>query len=142
MKILFKNKDKQALLEELVEVCKSMANEGLIREAQRIAYGSKAIYLSYRADQSNNRLDFDLIKPNREPLQPFSIQFFEQGGISWVNLYYYDSKVKQVKETVPLYEIEQSLYNLVSGIKTPSRVSAFLHALKGNLCGFVYLSGW
>lgn len=78
MKILFKNKDKQALLEELVEVCKSMANEGLIREVQRIAYGSKAIYLSYRADPSNNRIDFDLIKPNREPLQPFSIQVFNK----------------------------------------------------------------
>lgn len=141
METLFKNKERQALLEELVEVCKSMACEGLIREAQNVAFGSKAIYLSYRADQSNTRLDFDLIKPNGEPLQPFSIQVFEQEGIPWVHLYYVDSNLKHLKEDVPLSEVEQSLYNLVSGIRTPSRVSAFLHALKGNLGGYIYIRG-
>lgn len=141
MEILFKNKDKRALLEELVDVCRSMAKEGLIREVQNVAYGTKAIYLSYRADQSNNRIDFDLIKPNGEPLQPFSIQVFEREGIAWVHLYFVDSNSKHVKEDVPLSEVEQSLYKLVLGIRTASRVSAFLHALRGVLCGYVYLRG-
>ena len=141
METLFKNKEKQALLEELVEVCRSMAKEGLIREVQNIAYGTRAIYLSYRADQSNNRIDFDLIKPNGYPLQPFSIQVYEQDDISWVHLYYVDSNSKHVKEDVPLSEVEQSLYKLVLGIRTASRVSAFLHALRGVLCGYVYLRG-
>lgn len=141
MEVLFKNKERQALLEELLQVCNSMVSEGIIRDAQSVAFGSRVIYLSYRADKSNNRLDFDLIKSNREPLQPFSLQVYEQEGISWVHLYYVDSSLKHIKETVPLYEIEKSLYNLVLGIKTTSRVSAFLHALKGNLCGYVYIRG-
>ena len=61
----FKNTDKQALLEELVEVCESMVHEGLLREGQGVVVGTSSIYLSYHADKGNNRLDMDLIKSNR-----------------------------------------------------------------------------
>lgn len=139
MSIMFKNEDRQALLKELLAVCDCMVKEGLVRDTQGSAFGTSSIYLTYNADQVNNRLDMDLVKSNREPLQPFSIQVFERGGVPFIHLYYVDSKGKTIKEDFPLSRVTSGLYDLVSGIKTPTRVSALLHALKGNLRGLIYI---
>lgn len=139
MSIMFKNKDRQALLEELFDLCESMVHEGLLREGQGVVVGTSSIYLSYHADKGNNRLDMDLIKSNREPLEPFSIQVFEKDGVQFIHLYYVDSKGHTIKTDFPLNRVEIGLYDLVLGIRTPSRVSAFLHALRGNLRGLLYV---
>lgn len=139
MSIMFKNKDRQALLEELFDLCESMVHEGLLRERQGVVVGTSSIYLSYHADKGNNRLDMDLIKSNREPLEPFSIQVFEKDGVQFIHLYYVDSKGHTIKTDFPLNRVEIGLYDLVLGIRTPSRVSAFLHALRGNLRGLLYV---
>lgn len=47
MSIMFKNKDRQALLEELFDLCESMVHEGLLRERQGVVVGTSSIYLSY-----------------------------------------------------------------------------------------------
>jgi len=135
----FKNTDKQALLEELFDLCESMVHEGLLREGQGIVVGTSSIYLSYHADKGSNRLDMDLIKSNREPLEPFSIQVFEKDGVQFIHLYYVDSKGHTIKTDFLLNRVEIGLYDLVLGIRTPSRVSAFLHALRGNLRGLLYV---
>ena len=139
MSIMFKNKDRQALLEELFDLCESMVHDGLLRERQGVVVGTSSIYLSYHADKGNNRLDMDLIKSNREPLEPFSIQVFEKDGVQFIHLYYVDSKGHTIKTDFPLNRVEIGLYDLVLGIRTPSRVSAFLHALRGNLRGLLYV---
>lgn len=139
MSIMFKNKDRQALLEELFDLCESMVHEGLLREGQGVVVGTSSIYLSYHADKGNNRLDMDLIKSNREPLEPFSIQVFEKDGVQFIHLYYVDSRGHTIKTDFPLNRVEIGLYDLVLGIRTPSRVSAFLHALRGNLRGLLYV---
>ena len=139
MSIMFKNEDRQALLKELLAVCDCMVEEGLVRDTQGSAIGTSSIYLTYNADQVNNRLDMDLVKSNREPLQPFSIQAFERDGVPFIHLYYVDSKGKTIKEDFPLSRVTSGLYDLVSGIKTSTRVSALLHALRGNLRGLIYI---
>lgn len=139
MSIMFKNEDRQALLKELLAVCDCMVKEGLVRDTQDSAIGTSSIYLTYNADQVNNRLDMDLVKSNREPLQPFSIQAFERDDVPFIPLYYVDSKGKTIKEDFPLSRVTSGLYDLVSGIKTPTRVSALLHALRGDLRGLIYI---
>lgn len=138
MEILFKNKEKQALLEELFTICQSMAKHGLPEDLQRMVKGSARLGLTYRTLQSENALYIDLITLDNQALQPFTIQVYMKENVPWVHLYYFDKN--RVNKTVdePLTEVQTTLVDLISGIPSQSRVIAFKDALRFNLRNFVY----
>ena len=138
MKTLFKNKEKQALLEELFTICQSMAKHGLPEDIQRLVKGSARLGLTYRTSQSENALYIDLVTLDNQALQPFTIQVYMNENIPWVHLDYFDKN--NVNKTVnePLTEVQTTLADLVSGIPSKSRVVAFRDALRLNLRTFIY----
>ena len=138
MEILFKNKDKQALLEELFTICQSMAKHGLPEDLQRLVRGSARLGLTYRTSKSENALYIDLVTLDNQALQPFTIRVYMKENIPWVHLYYFDKN--KVNKTVdePLTEVQTTLADLISGIPSQSRVVAFKDALRFNLRNFVY----
>ena len=138
MKTLFKNKEKQALLEELFTICQSMAKHGLPEDIQRLVKGSARLGLTYRTSQSENALYIDLVTLDNQALQPFTIQVYMNENIPWVHLVYFDKN--NVNKTVnePLTEVQTTLADLVSGIPSKSRVVAFRDALRLNLRTFIY----
>ena len=138
MEVLFKNKEKQALLEELSTICKSMAKHGLPEDFQRMVKGSARLGLTYRTSQSENALYIDLVTLDNQALQPFTIQVYVKGNIPWVHLYYFDKNKVNRKVDIPLTEVQTTLVDLISGIPSQSRVVAFKDALCFNLRNFVY----
>lgn len=138
MEISFKNKEKQALLEELFTICQSMAKHGLPEDIQRLVKGSARLGLTYRTSQSENALYMDLVTLDNQALQPFTIQVYIKENAPWVHLDYFDKN--KVNKTVdePLTEVQTTLADLVSGIPSQSRVVAFRDALYLNLRSFVY----
>lgn len=138
MEISFKNKEKQALLEELFTICQSMAKHGLPEDIQRLVKGSARLGLTYRTSQSENALYMDLVTLDNQALQPFTIQVYIKENAPWVHLDYFDKN--KVNKTVdePLTEVQTTLADLVSGIPSQSRVVAFRAALYLNLRSFVY----
>lgn len=138
MEVLFKNKEKQALLEELVTVCQSMAKHGLPDDIQRLVKGSARLGLTYRTSQSENALYMDLVTLDNQALQPFTIQVYIKDNAPWVHLYYVDKTKTSRKVDVPMVGVQTSLIDLILGIPTQSRVVAFRDALYLNLRSFVY----
>lgn len=138
MEVLFKNKEKQALLEELVTVCQSMAKHGLPDDIQRLVKGSARLGLTYRTSQSENALYMDLVTLDNQALQPFTIQVYIKDNAPWVHLYYVDKTKTSRKVDVPMVGVQTSLVDLILGIPTQSRVVAFRDALYLNLRSFVY----
>ena len=138
METLFKNKERQALLEELVTVCQSMAKHGLPDDIQRLVKGSARLGLTYRTSQSENALYMDLVTLDNQALQPFTIQVYIKDNAPWVHLYYVDKTKTSRKVDVPIIGVKTSLVDLILGIPSQSRVVAFLHALRLNLKSFVY----
>lgn len=138
MEVSFKNKEKQALLEELFTICQSMAKHGLPEDLQRLVRGSARLGLTYRTSQSENALYIDLVTLDNQALQPFTIQVYMKENNPWVHLYYFDKNkvIKTVDE--PLTEVQTTLADLISGIPSQSRVVAFKDALRFNLRNFVY----
>lgn len=138
MEISFKNKEKQALLEELFTICQYMAKHGLPEDIQRLVKGSARLGLTYRTSQSENALYMDLVTLDNQALQPFTIQVYIKENAPWVHLDYFDKN--KVNKTVdePLTEVQTTLADLVSGIPSQSRVVAFRDALYLNLRSFVY----
>lgn len=138
METVFRNKDKQALLEELFTICQSMAKHGLPEDIQRLVRGSARLGLTYRTSQRENALYMDLVTLDNQALQPFTIQVYMKGNIPWVHLNYFDkNKVNKVVDD-PLTEVQTTLADLISGILSQSRVVAFKDALRLNLRNFVY----
>lgn len=138
MEVLFKNKEKQALLEELLIVCQSMAKHGLPDDIQRLVKGSSRLGLTYRTSQSENALYMDLVTLDNQALQPFTIQVYSKENAPWVHLYYVDKTKTSRKVDVPLSGVTTSLVDLILGISSQSRVVAFRDALYLNLRSFVY----
>ena len=138
MEVLFKNKEKQVLLEELVTVCQSMAKHGLPDDIQRLVKGSARLGLTYRTSQSENALYMDLVTLDNQALQPFTIQVYIKDNAPWVHLYYVDKTKTSRKVDVPMVGVQTSLVDLILGIPTQSRVVAFRDALYLNLRSFVY----
>lgn len=138
METMFKNKEKQALLDELLTVCRSMAKHGLPEDIQRLIKGSARLGLTYRTSQSENALYIDLVTLDNQALQPFTFQVYIKENAPWVHLYYVDKTKTSRKVDVPLSGVKTSLADLVSGIPSQSRVVAFRDALYLNLRSFVY----
>lgn len=138
MEVLFKNKERQALLDELLTVCQSMVKYGVPEDYQRIVKGSARLGLTYRTSKGDNALYMDLVTLDNQALQPFTIQVYMKGNIPWVHLNYFDkNKVNKVVDD-PLTEVQTTLADLISGILSQSRVVAFKDALRLNLRNFVY----
>lgn len=138
MEQLFKNKERQALLEELVTVCQSMAKHGLPDDILRNVKGSARLGLTYRTSQSENTLYIDLITFDTLALQSFVIQVYIKENAPWVHLYYVDKTKTSRKVDIPLSGVKTSLVDLILGISSQSRVVAFRDALYFNLRSFVY----
>ena len=138
MTAVFKNKERQALLEELLIVCQSMAKHGLPEDIQRLVKGSARLGLTYRTSQSENALYMDLVTLDNQALQPFTIQVYFKENAPWVHLYYVDKTKTSRKVDVPMIGIKTSLVDLILGIPSQSRVVAFRDALYLNLRSFVY----
>ena len=138
MENLFKNKERQALLEELFMVCQFMAKHGLPEDIQRLVKESARLGLTYRTSQSENALYIDLVTLDNQALQPFTFQVYIKENAPWVHLYYVDKTKTSRKVDVPLSGVKTSLADLVSGIPSQSRVVAFRDALYLNLRSFVY----
>lgn len=138
MEILFKNREKQALLEELFTICQSMAKHGLPEDLQRMVKGSARLGLTYRTSQSENALYIDLVTLDNQALQPFTIQVYMKDNTPWVHLYYFDKSKVNRKVDIPLTEVQTTLVDLISGIPSQSRVVAFKDSLRFNLRNFVY----
>ena len=138
MEVLFKNKERQALLEELLIVCQSMAKHGLPDDIQRLVKGSARLGLTYRTSQSENALYMDLVTLDNQALQPFTIQVYIKESAPWVHLYYVDKTKTSRKVDIPMNAVKTSLVDLILGISSQSRVVAFRDALYLNLRSFVY----
>ena len=140
MNTVFKNKERQALLEELFIVCQSMAKHGLPEDILSNVKGSARLGLTYRTSQSENALYMDLITFDTLALQPFTIQvyIYIKENVPWVHLYYVDKTKTSRKVDIPMSEVKTSLVDLILGISSQSRVVAFRDALYLNLRSFVY----
>ena len=138
MALEFKNKERQALLDELLLVCQSLANHGLPEDIQVLVKGSSRLGLSCRTSKEENALYLDLITLDNQALQPFTIQVYTKDEEPWVHLYYFDKTKTSRKVDIPLTGVQASLVNLILGIPNQSRVVAFKNALALNLKSYVY----
>lgn len=138
MALEFKNKERQALLDELFLVCQSMANHGLPEDIQVLVKGSSRLGLSCRTSKEENALYLDLITLDNQALQPFTLQVYTKEGAPWVHLYYFDKTKTSRKVDIPLTGVQTSLVDLILGIPSQSRVVAFRNALALNLKCRIY----
>lgn len=137
MTTTFKNKERQALLEDLLSLCQKMAEYGIKEDTQRHIRGSARLGLSCRASKEENALYLDLITSDNQYLQPFTIQVYMKENNPWVYLYYFDkNKVNKVVNE-PLIEVQTTLADLISGILSQSRVCAFHSALYWFLGSYI-----
>ncbi len=138
MEVLFKNKDRQALLEELLMVCQSMANNGVPDIERNIVKASDRLNLMYTSSAENNGLYIDLFSSSGGSIQPYEIVVFTQNQDTWVHLEYETEFRRRQHVDVLLSDVTEPLAELVKGIRSQNRVVAFLHALRLNLRGFIY----
>lgn len=134
----FKNKERQELLEELYRICHFLAEEGVQSDFSTLVKGTERIGLDFRASASENAFYMDLVTYDGEALQPLTIRVFQSDNQKFVHLFYVDKVGEKRKFDLSLNGIEYHLYDLVLGLKSVSRVSALLHALRGSLRNFVY----
>lgn len=138
MALEFKNKERQALLDELLLVCQSLAKHGLPEDIQVLVKGSSRLGLSCRTSKEENALYLDLITLDNQALQPFTIQVYTKDEEPWVHLYYFDKSKISRRVDIPLAGARTSLMDLILGIPNQSRVVAFRNALALNLKSCVY----
>ncbi len=138
MEVLFKNKERQALLEELVKVCQSMANKGIPDIERNIIKASDRLNLMYTSSSENNGLYIDLFSSTGGSIQPYELVVFKQNQDTWVHLEYDTEFRRRQHVDVLLSDVTEPLAELVKGIRSQNRVVAFLHALRLNLRGFIY----
>lgn len=138
MEALFKNKERQALLEELLTVCQSMADNGVPDVERYLVKASDRLNLMYTSSSKNNGLYIDLFSSSGGSIQPYEIVVFTQNQDTWVHLEYETEFRRRQHVDVLLSDVLEPLAELVKGIHSQSRVVAFLHALRLNLRSFVY----
>ena len=141
MENLFKNEERQALLEELVTVCQSMADNGVPDVERRLVKASDRLNLMYTSSSKNNGLYIDLFSSAGGSIQPYEIVVFTQNQDTWVHLEYETEFRRRQHVDVLLCDVVEPLADLIKGIRSQSRVVAFLHALRLNLRGFIYWEG-
>lgn len=78
MEVLFKNKDRQALLEELLMVCQSMVDNGVPDVERRFVKASDRLNLIYTSSSKNNGLYIDLFSSTGGSIQPYELVVFTQ----------------------------------------------------------------
>ena len=138
MEVLFKNKDRQALLEELLMVCQSMVDNGVPDVERRLVKASDRLNLMYTSSSKNNGLYIDLFSSIGGSIQPYELVAFKQNQDTWVHLEYDTEFRRRQRVDVLLNDVVEPLADLIKGIRSQSRVVAFLHALRLNLRGFIY----
>lgn len=138
MEVLFKNKERQALLEELVKVCQSIVDNGVSDVERQLVKASDRLNLMYTSSSKNNGLYIDLFSSAGGSIQPYEIVVFTQSQDTWVHLEYETEFRRRQHVDVLLCDVIEPLAELVKGIRSQSRVVAFLHALRLNLRGFIY----
>lgn len=141
MEALFKNKERQALLEELLTVCQSMADNGVPDVERYLVKASDRLNLMYTSSSKNNGLYIDLFSSSGGSIQPYEIVVFTQNQDTWVHLEYETEFRRRQHVDVLLSDVLEPFAELVKGIRSQSRVVAFLHALRLNLRSFVYWEG-
>ena len=141
METMFKNKERQALLEELVTVCQSMADNGVPDVERQLVKASDRLNLMYTSSSKNNGLYIDLFSSSGGSIQPYEFVVFTQDHDTWVHLEYETEFRRRQHVDVLLGDVVEPLAELVKGIRSQSRVVAFLHALRLNLRSFVYWEG-
>lgn len=141
MEALFKNKERQALLEELLTVCQSMADNGVPDVERYLVKASDRLNLMYTSSSKNNGLYIDLFSSSGGSIQPYEIVVFTQNQATWVHLEYETEFRRRQHVDVLLSDVLEPFAELVKGIRSQSRVVAFLHALRLNLRSFVYWEG-
>lgn len=139
METFFKNKERQVLLDELVTVCQSMADNGVPDVERRLVKASDRLNLMYTSSSKNNGLYIDLFSSAGGSIQPYEIVVFTQNQDTWVHLEYETEFRRRQHVDVLLCDVVEPLADLIKGIRSQSRVVAFLHALRLNLRGFIYL---
>ena len=138
MEVLFKNKERQALLEELFMVCQSMAKHGLPDVERNTVKASDRLNLMYTSSSENNGLYIDLFSSTGGSIQPYELVVFKQNQDTWVHLEYDTEFRRRQRVDVLLSDVTEPLAELVKGIRSQNRVVAFLHALRLNLRDFIY----
>lgn len=138
METVFKNKERQNLLEELVILCQSMANNGVPDVERQLVKASDRLNLMYTSSSKNNGLYIDLFRTTGGSIQPYELVVFKQNQDTWVHLEYDTEFRRRQRVDVLLNDVVEPLADLIKGIRSQSRVVAFLHALRLNLRGFIY----
>lgn len=141
MEVLFKNKERQALLEELVKVCQSVAGNGVPDVERQLVKASDRLNLMYTSSSENDGLYIDLFSSTGGSIQPYELVVFKQNQDTWVHLEYDTEFRRRQRVDVLLNDVVEPLADLIKGIRSQSRVVAFLHALRLNLRGFIYWEG-
>lgn len=136
--MVFKNKEKQCLLEELLFLCNSMYLHGLKEDSEEIVGASNLFRLHYSLESSKNNVFFSLFKKDGHVLNSTELRVYENGGIPYVSMWYRNLHSQLVEVNEPLSDIENYLMGYVNSLGNQSRVSALLHALKHNLRGTIY----
>ena len=95
----------------------------------------------YTSSSKNNGLYIDLFSSSGGSIQPYEFVVFTQDHDTWVHLEYETEFRRRQHVDVLLGDIVEPLAELVKGIRSQSRVVAFLHALRLNLRSFVYWEG-
>lgn len=138
METFFKNIERQALLEELVTVCQSMADNGVPDVERLTVKASDRLNLLYTSSSKNNGLYIDLFSSAGGSIQPYEFVVFTQNRDTWVHLEYETEFRRRQHVDVLLSEVAEPLAELVKGIRSQNRVVAFRHALRLHLRNFVY----
>lgn len=138
METFFKNKERQALLEELVTVCQSMADNGVPDVDRLTVKASDRLNLLYTSSSKNNGLYIDLFSSSGGSIQSYEFVVFTQDHDTWVHLEYETEFRRRQHVDVLLGDVAEPLVELVKGIRSQSRVVAFRHALRLHLRSFVY----
>lgn len=141
METLFKNKERQTLLEELVTLCQSMADNGVPDVERYLVKASDRLNLVYTSNSENNGLYIDLFSSSGGSIQSYEFVVFTQNQETWVHLEYDTEFRRRQHVDVLLSDVLEPLAELVKGIRSQSRVVAFRHALRLNLRSFVYWEG-
>ena len=136
--MVFKNKEKQCLLEELLFLCNSMYLHGLKEDSEEIVGASNLFRLHYSIESSKNNVFFSLFKKDGHVLNSTELRVYDNCGIPYVSMWYRNLQSQLVEVNEPLSDIENYLMGYVNSLSNLNRVSALLYALQYNLRGAVY----
>lgn len=118
MEVLFKNKERQALLEELVKVCQSVADNGVPDVERQLVKASDRLNLMYTSSSENNGLYIDLFSSTGGSIQPYELVVFKQNQDTWVHLEYDTEFRRRQRVDVLLNDVVEPLADLIKGIRS------------------------